>query len=330
MPQARFILITLFFFSFLLQTNSVAANSLKVDINGFLRVDYSNGDRYPEAEGEDRLGVSKAALAVTAKGDDVEAVFVVGTELFTVDGGSDDGNVDIKDAFIVLHNVFVPGGKLKFGAQPLLFGLKPNGYPGDRSLQGSIEYGAGGAVAVSNQAGPAVIANIPFNKNFTLDFGLFDGSSPGAPTDTDGSSITNNFFVQLRVNDLDGLYAVAGYESVFLPTTRDNSAILDVGIGYKMGDFDASLEWISLESDITGTVEDEAYIVAEFSYTLPNKSMVYFDHSSASELDVNAMRLGIHHMHGKHVKLSAEISDESSDNPALESSSVDFRIELTY
>lgn len=309
---------------------SAKADSLNIDIGGFVRADYATGDRFPEAEGEDQLGISKAALALSAKGDNVEAVLVFGTELMTVDSGSDDGNVDLKDAFIVLNKAFDSDVTLKFGAQPLLFGLKPNGYPGDRSLQGSIEYGAAGAVAVSNQAGPSAIAHIPVNKNFTVEAGLFDRSTPGNITDTEGSSLTNNFFVQVRLNEFDGFYGVAGIESVYLGSTRDNSNIIDIGFGYKFGQFDASIEYISLEADITGTADDETYLVGEFTYNHTEATQVYFDYSSAAELDVTALRMGVHQRYREFLTLSAEFSQESSDNEALEASSLDFRLEMKF
>src|SRR5258706_8732771 len=70
-----------------------------ISVNGFIRADYGAGDRYPVSRGEDRLGISKAALAISAQKDDIKGVFVIGTEVMTDGDPNNNGNVDIKDAF---------------------------------------------------------------------------------------------------------------------------------------------------------------------------------------------------------------------------------------
>jgi len=77
-----------------------ADDSIELDIGGFIRVDAGLGDRYDEINGDDRIGVSKAALAVTASYQNIQSVFVIGTEASSTLSQSgtavDDGDVDIE------------------------------------------------------------------------------------------------------------------------------------------------------------------------------------------------------------------------------------------
>jgi hypothetical protein len=66
--------------------------------SGFIRADYGNGDRYPVADGEDRLGFTKSFLVLSANTEDIQAILDFGgTGLSQSQGGTDIG---IKDAFI--------------------------------------------------------------------------------------------------------------------------------------------------------------------------------------------------------------------------------------
>lgn len=198
---------------------SAEISNIDVNVNGFIRADYGNGDRYRESQGEDILGSSRSALAITSKYENIKGVFVIGAESLTIDNGTQDDNAALmQDAFVVFENLF-NNFTLKAGAQPLLFGLKPNGYAFDHSLVESIEYGAAGAFAVSNQAGPSVITNFMFSEQVSLDLGVFDLDTAGTSAfDRDGSAITDNGFIQMRFKDLFdlGIYGVAGIESRYV------------------------------------------------------------------------------------------------------------------
>jgi hypothetical protein len=303
-----------------------------VDVGGFIRVDYGAGDRYPESRGEDRLGVSKAALAISAQQDDIKGVFVIGTEALTDGNPNNDGNVDIKDAFIVLGAGKQTGFWFSLGAQPLLFGLKPNGYPGDHSLQPSIEYGGAGGFAVSNQAGPSLIGTYGFTPSQSVRFGAFDldrGNGQAPPTD--GSNISDNLFIQWRGSQLGGtgLYATAGVEMLYVGGAVDDSAALfAAGLGYRQGPFDISLEATRLDSDIVGTADNELYLVAELAFKPNQDWTLYFDVANADELDANTYRLGADYRWRKHVTFSAEISED--DVAGNDVGSVDLRLTFSY
>lgn len=308
-----------------------------ISVDGFIRADYGNGDRYSQARGEDRLGVSKAALGITATYEDIQGVFVAGTERLT-DGNSDnDGNIDIKDAYIVVGAGKETGFSFSAGAQALLFGLKPNGYPGDRSLQPSIEYGGAGAFAVSQQAGPSIIGNYKFSPKLSLRFGAFDldaDNATGIAPPTDGSELTDNLFVLARGEDLiiPGLYAAAGVESIYVGgAINDSQMIFSAGVGYKLGIFGASLEFVQLDGEIVGVTDNEQYVVAEFT-VLPNSEWtVYADYSMADELDADTLRVGASYQLRKYLGLSFEYSQDSFDRTgATDVDSVDVRLTFTY
>jgi len=303
-----------------------------VSVNGFIRADYGVGDRYPKARGEDRLGISKAALAISAQQDDIKGVFVVGTEVMTDGDPNNDGNVDIKDAFIVIGAGKEQGFSFSVGAQPLLFGLKPNGYPGDRSLQASIEYGGGGAFAVSNQAGPSLIGTYAFTKTESLRFGAFDlNRGNGRIPPTDGSKVTDNLFLLWRGGELfgTGLYATAGVETLYVGGAVDSSRALgSVGVGFKQGIFDVSVELVQINKDITATADTERYAIAEFTVQPVHDWTLYADYANANKLDVKTYRLGANYQWRKHLAFSAEISKD--DFRANNVSSADVRVTLDY
>jgi hypothetical protein len=307
-----------------------------ITFGGFIRGDYGSGERYPENRGEDQLGVSKAAFAVTAEHKEIKGVFVVGTERLTDGGSSNDGDVDIKDAYIVIGADKQQGFSWSVGAQPLLFGLKPNGYPGDRSLQPSIEYGGAGAFAVSNQAGPSIIGTYTFNPNLIVRFGAFDldaDNTTNVPA-TDGSELKDNLFVQLRLGDLfnTGLYATIGAESLYVGgATNDSKAIAAAGIGFKQGLFDLSVELTHLDGNIVGSIDDEQYVVTELTYEPNSRWQVYTDWARAKEIDADTLRIGTHHQYFEHLTLSAEYSKDWIDRPgASDVDSVDLRVTISY
>ncbi len=331
-------------------------SEVEVTVGGFTRVDYSNGDRYSDRQGEDQLGISRAALAVTAKHENVTGVFVAGTEVLTNDNETTDGNIDIKDAYLVLEKVGGSPVTFSVGAQPLLYGLKPNGYPFDHSLQESIEYGAQGAFAVANQFGPSLIAYADAG-DFNFRGGFFD-LTPYVSEETDpeaeGASLVDSFFFQVKGENVGntGLYGVLGYEQLFVTEENDAEQIYSIGLGWKNAAFDISVEYIELENavvtrndlissfletgiDAEATGDDENYIVIETSYKPTEDVNLYVDYAEASEvLEATTVRVGIDYWTSKHLKLTAEYAQDDLDNVADGEedsvSSIDFRITLEY
>lgn len=316
-----------------------------IEVGGFIRFDYGAGDRYPEDEGEDRAGISKAALAVTGQKDDITGVLVIGTEALSSEDSDDDGNVDIKDAFIVINDIEGTSLSLSLGAQPLLFGLKPNGYPGDRSLQESIEFGSAvGSVNVAGQGNIAVIARADVHPLVRVEAGLFDQDSEDNVVDNftgEGSTLVENGFIQLRIDDSDnsGLYGVIGVESLYNENTDDNDTIIDVGIGYGCERFDISAEWITIDEDLASSAaagsgaqitDDETYIVVEGTWHLGSKLLAYTDWASADELDVDTVRVGLNYAYRSFLTFSAEYSIDDSDNELLDVDSFDIRVSYEF
>ena len=292
------------------------APEVNVNLGGWMRVDYGYGNRFGPAAGRDELGISKAALVTTATHENFDFTAVLGATIL-----SDIPVVDtsFKDLFVTWHDTSGTGGSVKAGAQPLLFGLKPNGYPGDRTIVPSIEYGGAGGFPVSNQAGPSITGEYPLCDHCKLQGGLFDTSATtfGTPgVNVEGSRLYKNFFGQLRIDGLgvEGLRGLIGAEGRYVGGTDNNiEPIVDVGVGYGNKQFDASLEYIMLDKNITGTADDETYIVAEVTAFLNDRWRLLGDYSVADELDVSTVRLGVVHDINKHVELHVEFAHDDFD-----------------
>lgn len=301
--------------------------------SGFIRADYGNGDRYPVADGEDRLGFTKSFLVLSANTEDIQAILDFGgTGLSQLEGGTDIG---IKDAFIVIGTGST-GFSLSAGAQPLLFGLRPNGYPGDSSLQPNIDYGgagAAGAFAVSQQAGPAVIGTYKFTPDLSIRFGAFDlaeSNTGNTTTATNGSKIKDNLFILLRGNNLGdtGLYGTVGAERIYvgLPggplgtqgggpvggaMVDDTKNIYSAGVGFKQDIFDISVEYIHLDAAIVNTRDAERYIRAHASVQPVTDWTLYADYSNGHEIAVSDYRVGAIWQFRRHLSLMAEYSRDN-------------------
>ncbi|NRB36904.1 MAG: hypothetical protein HRU20_00385 [Pseudomonadales bacterium] len=312
---------------------ALAADDVDISVGGFVRADIGFGDRYGDAAEEDRIGVSKTALAVTAVSGNNSAVLVIGAEADSVPNSNNLGDVGIKDAFIVLDKFLAENLTVSLGAQPLLVGLKPNGYPGDRSINTSIEYGAGGAFAVSNQAGPSVIANFSINESHDIRFGFFDRQGYNNDVlNPEGSSISDNLFIQWRGTNLggSGVYAIVAYEMIYVGgAANDSDDIVAAGVGWGNEVLDLSFEYNMLGSSINATADDESYMIAEATFNLSDDLLFYLDYSMADEMDFTTIRLGTNFYYDKHTMFSAEIAE---DEPAIGDSisSIDFRVSFDF
>jgi len=294
--------------------NVQVESSIKVTLSGWMRVDYGLGNRFGDANGRDELGVSKMALKTLAQYENFDFVAVLGSTIL-----SDVPNdTSFKDLFVVWHEVGDTQAVLSLGAQPILFGLKPNGYPGDRSLVPSIEFGGAGAFAVSNQAGPSARVTYPVAGIGELEAGVFDTAATTSGGGTvDGSRIYRNYFGQLRVTDVGvkGLNGVAGVEGIYVGGTDDSvEPVVDLGIGYGNEHFDASLEYITLDQNITATTDDETYVVAEFTAFLSQGWSAMADFATADELDAKTMRLGTQFAMNEHVDVNLEFAHDDLSN----------------
>jgi hypothetical protein len=313
------------------ETGIVSIDELDLSIGGFIRADYGNGDRYPDSQGNDRLGVTKAALAVTSTYQNVKGVFVSGTEVTSEADGTTNGDVDIKDAFIVISKLGGSAINLSVGAQPLLFGLKPNGYPDDHTIQGSVEYGAGGGLAVARQAGPSIIVDADIGS-VNLRGGFFDlDSGTSDALSTNGSSLTDNFFVQAYAKDIggSGFYGVVGFESIYVNAQNDGETITSVGFGWKNSKFDISAERITLDKAINSTIDEESYTVVEAGFKVAEGFNVYADYSTADEAQFDTIRTGVNYDYNKHTSFTVEYSKDSFEF-GEDFDSIDIRVAINF
>lgn len=319
----------------------VSVENVPIDLgfSGFVHADYGTGNRYSTAVGQDRLGVTKSLLLLTASTEDVQAILDFGGTVLTdsnVAPANGGNNVGIKDAYVVIGAGKPTGFSFLAGAQPLLFGLRPNGYPSDSSLQGNIDYGAGGAFAVSQQAGPAVIGIYKFTPDLSLRFGTFDLAQSNAINNTtpatNGSKLKDNFFILLRAKNLadTGLYGTLGGERIYVgasgflvglsstPVVDASRTIYSVGIGLKQSIFDVSVEYIHLAAAIVNTQSDESYIRAHAEVQPLPRWTAYADYSNAHELGASTYRIGGAWQFRRHLGLTVEYSkDDFSANNRL-------------
>lgn len=298
---------------------------------GWVRADYGVGaNRYGKAYGSDRLGVSQVALGIKSEHDNVTLIGVVGTSLFSND--NTPAQIGVKDAFLIWKEVGGSSFTLSVGAQPFLFGLKPNGYPGDRSLQPSLEYGQAGAFAVAQQAGLSVLVNHPLGNTGKVTFGLFDHLSKNAD-DTEGSTLFKNAFAQVRFDRLGvgGLYGVAGFETRYVGGTVDaNKPIFTVGAGLQKRTFDISFELVRLDKSISATSDNDQYLIAELTLLPSETSKLYLDFAKAQELDARTLRAGIVRQVRKNLAAHVEVSSDKVLGSSSNVQSVDFRLTVTY
>jgi len=292
--------------------------------SGFVRADFGAGDRYPTEYGEERFGSSKDLLLLSVTTEDIQAILDFGGTIFN--DGVSNGTAGIKDAFIIVGADKKTGFSFSVGAQPLLFGLHPNGYPGDSSLQANVDYGADGAFAVSQQAGPSIIFNYKFTPDESLRFGAFDLAESNATNytqATNGSKIKDNLFILWRGNNIGntGLYATAGAERIYVGASGGpiggegflvdgSKTIYSVGAGYKNDLIDASLEYIHLDANIVNTEDDERYIRAHVAVTPAPQWTAYADYSNAHELGLSTYRIGAFWQFRKHLRFTAEYSKD--------------------
>jgi hypothetical protein len=310
---------------------TVTVNDYPVTLgfSGFVRADYGNGDRYSAADGEDRLGFTKSLLLLSATTEDIKVILDFGgTGLSQANGGSDIG---IKDAFIIIG--YDKPLSFSAGAQPLLFGLKPNGYPSDSSLQANVDYGGGGAFAVSQQAGPSLIGTYKFDPDLSVRFGAFDlaeSNTGNTTTATNGSKITHNLFVLLRGGNIlgTGLYGTVGAEEIYVGLrggplgTQGNGpvggamidkskAIYSAGVGFKKDIVDVSIELIGLNSAIVNTGDNERYVRFHGAVQPIQDWTFYADYSNAHELGLNDYRIGATWQFRHHLALTGEYSRDN-------------------
>jgi hypothetical protein len=302
---------------------AIDANGVELTVGGFIRADVGVGDRYTDQYGEDFIGISKAALAITTQYEGIEGVFVIGTEAGTNGDATADGNVDIKDAYIVIND-FMGGVSLSIGGQPLLFGMKSNGYPGDSSLQSSIEYGAGGAFAVSNQAGPSVIAVWGETLNFRLGFFDQSGYANGV---SEGSGWTDNILIEMNYSTDSGIYASAGFETLYRDATENGEPVWHAGLGYKNNSWDLSAEYFALDATVNGTTDDESYAIVELAFHVNPLWTMYVDWSEADQMEISTIRVGNKYKWNNHFFVTAEYAHDEMATGDLDSFDIRFTME---
>jgi hypothetical protein len=310
-------------------------SSVDVVLHGFARVDYGAGERFGDASGDDQFGISKMALVTETSWNDFTFVGVIGATILA----DQPVDTELKDIFVTWRQLGGTRACARFGAEPLLFGLKPAGYPGDRTIVPSLEFGGAGAFAVSNQAGTAFVLDYPLEGVGTLQGGVFDtdATTSGAPGSLEGSGIYKNYFGQLRLEGLagiEGLYGVVGYEGRYVGQTSagarvdETEPVFDVGLGYRTERFDLSVEYIAMDEMLTETPDTESYLIGELTVFVGEWSLLA-DFATAAELEADTLRVGAAKSMNEHVSLQFEFAHDSLDS-AEDVDSVHARLAFTF
>ncbi len=313
-------------------------SKIESSIFGWINTDLGLSDtvgRYSGTSGKDRIGVSQLAIGAEAKADNIKLVSVVAGDNLS-NGNGNGPNISIKDAFINVSEIFGSDFNFSIGAQPFLFGLKPNGYPGDRSLQSSIEFGATNVFNVSQQDGTSAILSYK-RKDLNISFGTFDQQSTHSNS---GTSLDDNFFLTLRTTDisLDGFYLIdfkklnlaAGYEKRYINSIHGARAIYFIGGEFNHKYFMISFEYVSLDKEFNSTVNDDVYHIAELTFNITEKTKVYVDYSTSRELKNSTYRFGAVGQIHANVSAQIEISKEKLHYVSNKPSSLDLRLQFAY
>jgi hypothetical protein len=313
----------------------VVESSTKVTLHGFAGFAYVAGNRISDANGDDQLGNVIAALETDVEFENFKFVGVLGGSIFS----GQPADTGFKDLFLVWNAIGGTDFTARAGAQALLFGLKPAGFPGDRSLESSLEFGGAGAFAVSNQAGPSVIVEHPLAGLGRLEVAVFDTSATtsGTAGSLDGSGVYRNFFAQARLEHLglEGLYGVLGYEGRYVGQTSGGTRvdstepILVAGLGFASERFDLSLELQTLDENIAETADTESYTIAELTVFASESLTAFLDFADADELGNSTLRLGGILDMNAHASFQLEFAHDEIDG-ASDASSVQGRITFGF
>jgi len=298
-------------------------------ISGFARAEYGNGERYTSNDDKDRLGITKAAVKVSTKHKNLRTAVVVGTK--GTHDGTTRGDVNVKLAYVELGDIGGSGVSVSAGLQPLLFGLKPNGFKGDRSVQGGVEFGAGGRFPVARQAGQAIIANKDVGA-VNIRAGMFKyNEATSRVLHENDASITDNYFAQIYAKNVfdSGVYGVLGYESIYVDSANKNKPIATVGLGWKNDFLDISAERTMIDQSISDTAGDETYSIVELAIKPLQKTTLYADYSEAERAAVKTYRTGVNYEYGDYTVLTLEYSKDRYDI-RQDIDSVDVRVAVSF
>ena len=323
-----------------------AGDDVELNVGGFIWGDVGFGDRY-DGSGDDSLNIEKAAVSISPEYKNTRAVVVLGVD--NIQNGTSNSNggngdeIGAVEAFAGIKWDLMGGSlDLTVGKQPLLFGLKPNGWVGDHTINQGLEYGSGngvfgpgvnvsGQVATSaivdwswgGSSGGSAVSSVGSDGSWSIRFGFADGIDAE-------SKITDNWLLQVRGDDLFGmgLYGNAGYEQVDIGGSSEG--IISVGAGWAFDRFDLSLEYQGIDQNLVGTAGDETQIIAEAMFNLNETWSFYLDYATSDERDFDTTRLGAVWNYNDNFYFQLEYADDSSDINAEDVNSIDLRLAFNF
>lgn len=300
---------------------------------GWINADYSysaDQDRIPAGGGHDQLGVGQTAFGLRGNQGKIHGVLVIGGSAMSLDNAGAD-NFAVRDAFFIYEDRKDNNFKLSVGAQPLLFGLKPNGYPGDRSLRASLEYGAMSSYNVAQQGEKAVRLDYVTSYG-DIELSVFDTAEGKSDATKKGSSIKDNYSLQFRPKNLyvKGLFGNIGVQNRYLASKDTGRQITSVGLGYEAKHFTLTAENLLIQSGyITGLDKQETVSVVELDIRNWNEVFWgYIDWSHAKEQDKTTQRVGLVYEFARNATFQTEYSKDEGGNK--DSEGFDMRVQFRF
>lgn len=342
LPMNKLIVPLLFLNSVMAEpTDDIAKpKKIKVDVSGFVQLQFGVGDRYGKFQGEDSIGFPRAALEVGASYENIKLSVLAGASRLSHTKTANADKADFEEVKLGMRQIKGSKFSASIGLQSLNLGLKANGYAGDRSIQPSLEFGGAGGFAYSNQLESSLLVEYDYDEKIQFSGGLFDTDQSSAASialgtvnNVDGSSMIDNVFLQARANDwiFKQTYGVVSLQRRYVGIVDAGKMIYNMGFGYQTERVDVSYEWIGMDDGIVILNENESYHIFQCS-VFPKKDLTcYLDWATASERDIDTIRLGVKYQYSEPLELQLEYSkDDSPVNAGTNVDSVDFRVQFDF
>ena len=165
-----------------------------------------------------------------------------------------------------------------------------------------------------------------FSEMIDLRFGVFDQSNY-APGVDEGSGWGDNLFIELNIESETGLFASAGYETLYRDVTEKGEPIWHAGIGYRKSKFQISAEYMKLDATINRTLKDDNYTIVELMYNVSRDWEAYLHWSEADQISVETTRAGVRYHWNDHFFFSMEYAKDKLLAEDIDSFDIRFTLE---
>lgn len=289
---------------------TVAASEYEIKYGGFMYLDYYYSKDFlrEDTHGNSNFGVTKAAFLTKVNRGHLAGKFLLGGSKLAKPNADTFG---IKVAVLEINDLLDSMMSISIGAQPFLFGLKPNGYAGDRSIRHGLEFSEYVKGGLSGQAGPSLFVNLKPNEMIAIRLGAFDHEP--VEKQLKASGLHKNLLAKVEFAT-GAIRVAAGYEHLFLPLADKSKGIIQAGVSYDTDVFDISLEYFNIHKDISGTEDNESLLVAELTVKAFGDTGLYVDYATALKGKTTTIRGGVTHMLASGLSAQLEYGRDKADS----------------